>query len=304
MRHNLPLEPIKDLVVEEQNRIVQNIEIPEFRYDPRSLGYLTTHRHGTTVPGFWPGSKHEFGLLSYQKRSHLINRHTYCHLDDNQDALHAEGILTSFAWLFGQACYQGFTTFNDMTYPLSTQTVITDGKHFSFYVYQMNTSSHQANSENRFNECWGTKETKLFEEIDSKTGKIVGFNDDVLRNLIHFYINSPKERQHALKPYLDAREWKISDISHTEKRDFLEKQYKHMVANRPRSRLLPETYLWEKIYKIDHDTKPLVAKRRPFELGINPYKRRMDEHARKYIPKVIRPGGPKSKDKFEKTYYP
>lgn len=144
---------------------------------------------------------------------------------------------------------------------------------------------------------------KLFEEIDDK-GKVIGLNDDVLRNLIKFYINEPKERNIVMKPYLGDDEQKVADIEHVDRRVFLEEKYKHLVSGRPRHKLVPEVYHWEKIYKIDHETLPLAPRRRFFELGINPFRRTLDDHRLKYVPKIVRPGGKKNRDKGEKTYYP
>lgn len=144
---------------------------------------------------------------------------------------------------------------------------------------------------------------KLFEEITPE-GKLIGLNDDVLRNLIKFYINEPMARNINMKPYLGLDEQKIADIDNTDRRLFLEEQYKHLCSDRPRHRPIPEVYHWEKIYKIDHNKKPLAPRRRFFELGLNPYRRTLDEHRPKYVPKCVRPGGKKNRDKYEKTYYP
>lgn len=216
------------------------------------------------------------------------------------------GIISSYAWLLAQACYQGFSTYNDMNYGLASQTVITDGKFWSFYKYQMNTTCMHTslNRENyRYNKCWGTKEMKLYDVIDDK-GKIQGLNDDVLKNLIQFYINQPKAREHEMKPFLGMKEKKVADIEDVKQRDWLEKRYKHLVSNRPRHRLTPEVYSWEKLYKIDNDTKPLARRLRFFELGINPFRRQLNDHQPKYIPRHLRARGYKDKKIWEPTYYP
>ena len=88
-----------------------------------------------------------------------------------QKYVHKVSELCLFFSLFSA----GFSTFNDMTYPLVTQTVITNGKLWSFYVYQLNTSllhaEHTSNNP-RHNLCWGTPELKLFEAIED--GKVIG----------------------------------------------------------------------------------------------------------------------------------
>lgn len=303
LRHKQPLEAFvpQDSATEE---VIKSV--PLFEYDARSIGYSVNHRHGTTLPGFWPGSPYEFGILSYQRRHHLMENNPSFGSVDQKEALHAQGIQSSFAWLLGQACYQGFSTYNDITYPLSTQTIITNGKHWSFYVYQLNTTLVHSNfvyNNPRVNYCWGTDEMKLYEDID-KNGKCIGFNENVLKYLIHFYANTPIERNINLKPYLGEDEQKIADIKDDKRRVFLERIYKHMMSNRPRHRLVPETYMWEKIYKIDNNTRPLEKKRRFFEFEINPFKRRLDEHKSVYIPRDLRPLGKRSKKKWEDMYYP
>lgn len=305
LRNRLPLEPVFEDVFA-PTFTTENL--PHRPYDPIGLhvGFEFDYQHGLSIPGFWPGSEHEFGQLSYHDRSHLINRNKNFGKKDEENTLHAQAILASYSWLLAQACYQGFSTFNDITYPLTTQTIITDGRIWSFYVYQLNTTTTNNlvySTNPKVNKCWGTTEMKLFEAIDSD-GKVIGLNDDVIRNLVQFYTAVPKKRDYDMRPYLDKDESVVADIEHTDRRVFLENAFKHIYSKRPRHRLLPEIYLWEKIYKIEHNTRPMDARRKYYELNINPWHRRLDEHAPKYIPKVLRPGGRKDKRKFEETYWP
>lgn len=48
----------------------------------------------------------------------------------------------------------------------------------------------------------------------------------------------------------------------------------------------------------------MAPRRRFFELGMNLFQRTLDDHRLKYVPKAIRPGGKKNRDKYDKTYYP
>lgn len=283
-----------------------NFEIPTYKLDPRTLGFSTAYRHGSNAPGIWPGHQDEFGLLAYQRRASFVDRNPSYGAVDHQEALHAQGISSLFGWLLGQACYQGFTPYNDVTYPLCSQSVTTDGQFWSFYVYQLNTivlHSHFAEESALANECWGTAELKLYEELHD--GKLVGFNDQVLKNLLHFYVNVPKERAGMnMKPYLNPEERYVNEIKHDEKREWLATHYRHLITNKPRHNLVYEIYNWEKIYMVDHNTRPLMARRRPFQLNQNPFMKHLDHHTPKYVPKPIRPDGPKSKKKRENTYYP
>lgn len=309
LRHKHPLRQFEDF---NQNPN-QFASVPQFQCDPRTIGYTHDYRHGTTIPGFWPGSPNQFGLVSYHSRNYMADRNPDYGADDNQEALHAQGILCSFAWLYGQAAYQGFTTLNDITYPLTTQTILTDGQFWSFYAYQLNTTVLNCDSlidptTVRVNKCWGTNEMKLFDEIDGD-GKLVNFNDSVLRHLVKFYLNQPEKRVGTkMRPFLSRFTPYAARIpskyAGRVRREFIESHYKHLMANRERHLLVPEVYNWEKIYKIDNDTKPLDAKRRFFELSQNPFTRRLDDHTSVYIPKYNRKNGPKSRIKFEKMFYP
>lgn len=258
--------------------------------------------------GYWPGNMSGFGFISYQPRTFMHSRQQTNDPDDNLEALHAHAIQSSFAWLLAQANYNGFNTYSELTYPMNTQTIITDGKYWSFYEYQLNTllmSGRNVSENPRVNYCRGTKELKLYEDID-ENGKIVGFNDEVLKYLVKFYTNAPTVTRPAneLTPYLDAQCKHIADYPDEERRIFLENTFKHICSNRPRHLALPEVYAWEKIYKIDNKTRPLEARRRFFEVFVNPWKRRMDQHVQEYVPKALRPGVPKNKNRFRPTYYP
>lgn len=132
----------------------------------------------------------------------------------------------------------GFSTFNDITYPLTTQTVITNGQWWSFFVYQLNTTlvhSEYADENPKRNICWVTEPIKLFDKIENE--KVHGLNEEVLKTLIKFYTNIPEERIGVdLKPYLGKSKKVIADIIGDKKRNWLEKYYKHLMCNRPRYR--------------------------------------------------------------------
>ncbi|XP_055913810.1 28S ribosomal protein S30, mitochondrial [Eupeodes corollae] len=304
IRHSLPLAPIKSIQESTSEELAK--QIPIYKFDARTLGYKTSYRHATNIPGYWPGSSSGFGIISFQPRDHLVVRNSKFGPEDFQEVLHAQGIQSSFGWLLAQANYNGFNTYNDLTYPMTTQTVITNGKQWSFYRYQLNTTlihSNHVHDNPKVNFCWGSKEMSLFQEIDA-SGKCIGFNEDVARHLIELYLNAPVEPNSELQPNLSPEAKTIADIDDNDKREFLEEIFKHLSANRPRHLEIPEIYLWERIYKIDNKTRQMEAKRRFFELGINPWRRTLDQHAKEYIPKAVRPGGPKSKPRFKKTYYP
>lgn len=248
-------------------------------------------------------------------------------LDPNykQEALDRQAILASFGWLIAQANLLGFTTYNDLTYPLSTQTIITNGQLWSFYAYQLNTIAilgDLVHTNPKRNVCWRTPELKLYEEI--RDGKIVGLNDDVLKTLIKFYGNVPEVRVGVdMKPYLSKNKQVLAlteaesiynynvnffqvsaDYEDNEKRVWLENLYKFVSSNRPRHYQVPEIYSWEKIYKIDHKTRPMDKRRRFFELFEKPFNRTLDQAPANYVPRALRPDLPRHKGRYKNTYWP
>lgn len=86
----------------------------------------------------------------------------------------------------------GFWDREDVTRPFVSQAVITDGKYFSFFCYQLNTValSVQTDVDNpRKNLLWGTESLKLYDRVED--GKVVGLNDSVIKLLVQFLINQP-----------------------------------------------------------------------------------------------------------------
>lgn len=163
--------------------------------------------------------------------------------------------------------------------------------------------SKYINENPKRNICWATDELNLFENIVD--GKIIGFNDDVVAKLVKFYANAPEERLGInMSPYLGDKERVISDYGDDDKRQWLEKEYKYLVSNIPRFKEAPEVYNWEKLYKVDHKTRMQERRSRFFELGINPYQRKLDERQPYYIPRAQRPHLPRGKGRYMKEYFP
>ncbi|XP_074850400.1 large ribosomal subunit protein mL65 [Carettochelys insculpta] len=116
-------------------------------------------------------------------------------LADQIEVVHrANGIASLFAWTAAQAMYQGFWCEADVTRPFVSQAVITDGKYFAFFCYQLNTlaltvKADQNNS--RKNICWGTESKPLYEAVEGSNVK--GFNDEILFQIVQFLLNRPEQ---------------------------------------------------------------------------------------------------------------
>lgn len=95
----------------------------------------------------------------------------------------------------------GFNSLLDLTNPLTTQTVLTDGQKFLFLAYQLNTLHlwKDDNGNPLRNVCWISKEQKLYEMQD---GQISEFNVDVLKQLIKCLVLKPVDRESVREPSL------------------------------------------------------------------------------------------------------
>ena len=114
--------------------------------------------------------------------------------------------------------------------------IITNGQWWTFCVYQLNTTTMHMdviNENPRRNICWITEPMKLFDSIEN--GTIQGFNDDILKHLIKFYINTPEAKSVEMQPYL-SNEKVIAGIEEDERRKWLEYRYKYLVSKRSRHR--------------------------------------------------------------------
>ncbi|KAH8263976.1 hypothetical protein KR026_009978 [Drosophila bipectinata] len=304
LRHQKQLASWKNLPESNNERLSKNL--PRFKYDVRCLGYNTKHQHATNIPGHWPCvNEQSFPFLSIHSRAHLQNRPNSYGEHDTQEALDALAIKASYSLLLAHASYNGFNTYNDLTYPLNTQTIITNGQEWSFYEYQLNTLLMHGYNEvvnPKVNFCRGSPALSLFSEVSS-TGKCVGFNDETFKQLLNFYANVPKLQRtmEELQPFVSSR---LSEFKNSDQSDFIDKRLKHLTSNRPRHLELPEIFLWEKLYKIDNKSRPMEAKRRFFERNINPWRRRLNEYDEEFVPKPLRRNGGKNQAPNKIKFYP
>ncbi|KAE8636376.1 hypothetical protein XENTR_v10002963 [Xenopus tropicalis] len=171
-----------------------------------------------TVPGEIPVINHEPSRLPLFRRQYENNvfigskiedpckfGHTQLHLvpdkfkrerlsklnlaDQVEVFLRANAIASLFAWTGAQAMYQGFWSQDDVTRPFTSQGIISDGKYFSFFCYQLNTLALSADSDknpSRKNICWGTQSSALYESVEETDVK--GFNDDVFKQLVQVFL--------------------------------------------------------------------------------------------------------------------
>lgn len=311
LRSKLPLSQLDTALVSGSDSELEKFLADDFPCPTLSHGLEEIRRFGTNLPGYWPGDPCEFGLLSYHHLNEL-NVSKVILEQEKKSRLVSQALLNGFSWLHAQASILGFSTFSELTYPLTSQQVMTDGRNFSFSLYQLNTTiMHKllASPNNRTNLCVTLGAQPLYQDI--KANNFVGWNDSVLLNLLAFYLNEPKARDGVdMKPYINPAVPFLSQIEDEDRRQWLHKQFRHMYSNRPRHRLGYEIYDWERIYKIEFETRSQDARMRPFERDQNPTEeRKYWDHMPPYVPKKDRENPKKMhwrgwRAKFAKTYYP
>lgn len=187
-----PLVPI----VDQDDNLVNNM-VESFPTNPFKLGFLEKFKYVSNLPGFLPSlddnqeaiqtaKRCDFPFLTFLNREllNIRNDKNIDRFDDDDDVVLAMSLIHNFAYLNALAAVHGYTTYNELTYPFTNQTIITNGQYWSFFVYQMNTHTFHSDlpDNNKQNLCWSINNIKLYEEyID---GKFEGVNDEVLRYLV------------------------------------------------------------------------------------------------------------------------
>ncbi|XP_076067555.1 mitochondrial ribosomal protein S30 [Oratosquilla oratoria] len=278
-------------VVSMENSLATDGEVPVEQMDPRAYGFYYKHSPAVTLPGFWPGEVNEHGLLFFHTRYGLERQCLRSQTNDMQNVIMQKLILASFTQASSFASYFGFGPVSELTYPFVQQNILTDGQNWNFSVYQLNTCAlHSERAvENPVNNIlWVLPEMQLFEAVD-ETG-VKGLNTEVLQKLIAMYIKEGVPREDS-SPYLANYKYLANHEADGEMKEEFRKQVHHVLSKRKRHLLKDEVYLWEKIYKIDFNTRALDAKRRFFEKHWNqkhPGSRRLDDHMAVYVPKALR----------------
>ncbi|XP_043206788.1 28S ribosomal protein S30, mitochondrial-like isoform X1 [Amphibalanus amphitrite] len=280
--------------------------------EPRTRQCAYKFRHGTNIPGVWPEDGRQFGLVNWLTREHLVRHATKYGQHaaaDRPDALRAQACLSGFASCLSQACGVGFSPLTELTYPLTTQTVITDGRTWTFSAFQLNTTGalltpaeHGAPG----NTCWVLPEMQLYQNVTEKG--VEGLNEEVLKRLLQLYLLPTGDRDGIeLRPYLDPERSLVDAVEDDWLRTKYLQTYFHIMSCRPRSRLKDEVYMWEKIYKVQFQTRPMEARKRFFELNKYPDMRRLDDFYPGYIPRALRqnfvPARFKAASKHEKNVF-
>ncbi|ERE83199.1 39S ribosomal protein S30, mitochondrial isoform X1 [Cricetulus griseus] len=173
------------------------VEIPVMKCKPDKLPLFKRQYENTIFTGSKTADPCCYGHTQFHLLPDRLNRDKLIKQNQTEQVevvCRANALASLFAWTGAQAMYQGFWSEADVTRPFVSQGVITDGKYFSFFCYQLNTLALtvQADQNNsRKNICWGTQSKPLYETVEDNDVK--GFDDNVLLQIVDFLLNKPKE---------------------------------------------------------------------------------------------------------------
>uniref|UniRef100_A0A0B6Z7T1 Uncharacterized protein n=2 Tax=Arion vulgaris TaxID=1028688 RepID=A0A0B6Z7T1_9EUPU len=198
VRSHLPLPEFQSGL----SKDIVDCESSQFKYKPSAFG---EDKPGHSLlksisAGHRFGDPCEYGLIGFLSTCNTHETEKIYGSRVARDCRLSMGLTNTFTWLTAQACNQGFSHVIDLTYPLTSQTIMTDGEKFSFLAYQLNTLELWKDDigNNKVNLCWCTDEMSLYHSIEH--GKVRELNDDVLTLLVKMFMLPPTPRAHDMKP--------------------------------------------------------------------------------------------------------
>ncbi|KAF5398049.1 Ribosomal protein S30 mitochondrial [Paragonimus heterotremus] len=232
-------EPLKPFVPWDDPQCLQD-RVPRSNYRPEAFGLkpvdcycFTCMPHTETldysefarsVAGywshspFWQGDPCEFGLLGVVDVAHSEKMLKDLARTSLPSATKAdirmrhglsEGLLTAFAWTSAQAYNQGFTLYNELTYPLAVQLLLIDDDHIQLMRYQLNSMTSLWKAEDSglpFNVAWISPKLRLF-QVDRSAGCTVFVNPQAISLMISAMLcpTDADRLSSSLRPYLSDR---------------------------------------------------------------------------------------------------
>lgn len=274
IRSDSLLEPVLSL---ESDTIKDENLVEKFNYSLRFYGAYYKFKKPVTLPGFWFEEKPRYDcphtcFLSMDCLSTRSKKVYDCvdPLDDRENCLNGQAIMTAFGWLNSLSCYHGFTPFHELVYPFTCQVVTTNGQDWLFNVYQFNSHAFHRDLGNpiKNNICWSSGILRLYGAYED--GQFKDVNKDVIRLLVKFMSKqtSPSYTQQLnLRPYLgeqlDANEEESNTVRKELRRAF-EQRANKFVRHKWSVPLYEHVYYRSKEmrHKIIHD-RPLYHLPKP-----------------------------------------
>ncbi|XP_072038529.1 large ribosomal subunit protein mL65-like [Amphiura filiformis] len=185
-------EPLQEFTSKDSELSVGDVE--SYPYKPQWYSIFKQHHNSKCFPGLKYGNPINYGHTQvhvYQSdKEKMLDAGGQPYIDEH---VLGQGLMTSFGWMTGMSMYNKHYWDDDLTRPMTCNTIVTDGQNFSFFCYQLNTIAlHSRVSETNQlrNVCWYTKDAQLYEKL-TEDGEVVNFNVDVLKTVIGMLMMPP-----------------------------------------------------------------------------------------------------------------
>jgi len=215
------------------------------------------------------------------------------------DPLHHQLLVSAHTQALAQAGVAGFGPVTELTYPIVHHNLVSDGHTFVLSLHQCNTIAlHSGNTSDlnpHRNKIWVSPEMKLWDDIDSETGEVVGLNKDLLAQLAAIYQKETVKVKDET-PFLGSSyKYLWSHPASERYRGWFHEKIHTLTSGRLWFRKRPELTAWERIYKLDFNSMPEENDGKKFyDAGyfqMFPWNRTMKHNTSKLIRKDDRPLG-------------
>lgn len=259
-----PILPFDSDIINDENLV------DKFNYSLAYYGAKYKFKRPVALPGFWFEEKPKYDCphTTFLTTDCLTTRSLHIKncirpIDDQENCLNGQAIMTAFGWLNSLSCYHGFTPFHELSYPFTCQVVTTNGQEWLFHVYQLNSHAFHRDLEIpvRNNICWSSGVMKLYGSYED--GQFNDVNKDVIKLLVKFMSQqtSPAYTQQLnLRPYLsepvDQTEEQLNEARQRLRRNLEQRSNKYMKHNWS----IPT---WEHIYFHHKEMRQTITCERP-----------------------------------------
>ncbi|XP_022705963.1 uncharacterized protein LOC111270159 [Varroa jacobsoni] len=247
--------PLKPLVAADSEE-VYSLDFPQYDYYPEVQGWQEKERHLVSTVGYWPECRN-FPLVIADDMNKVLtttgdpslSTESFQSSERRNRLLAAHGLLSNFACAVATAYTHGFTLYHEITYPIVSQCIISDGQQWHFSRLQLNTLAFGADfNQDRQNLAWSSNEMKLYDTVED--GKVKGLNQNVVAKIIAT-LTATREPIENPSPYVDL----------DAEKEFLDRGtrcWRHMASRRFNlgEYLEKEIPMWAKIYKMHPDALP------------------------------------------------
>ncbi|WAQ97780.1 RT30-like protein [Mya arenaria] len=161
-------------------------------YNPMVQGQFSRRTTLNITPGHNIGDEDFFTNLSVMCAG--LEKIRECHGEETWKSTRSGlSLVTGFLACLSQAHAVGFNMHEELRYPISSQTILTDGRTFEFSGYQLNTTQlWKPPSANRVsNVAFVNPREELYKDFEH--GRVVGFNDNVLKTLLKYFLVKPTD---------------------------------------------------------------------------------------------------------------